>query len=147
MKNLETTILINRSAQTVWNILLDFPQYSQWNPFIKSIQGEAQVGQQLTVLIQPPGQKAQQFTPVVQVCDPAREFRWLGHLFVKGLFDGEHYFILEPINDRQVRLRHGEHFSGLLVRPIMALIGASTLQGFTAMNEALKQRAEAQTKS
>lgn len=143
MKNLETSILINSSAQTVWNILLDFEKYPDWNPFIQTVKGQPIVGTKLVTSILLPGQKAQQFEPEVKVCKTAKEFRWLGKLFVKGLFDGEHYFLLEPVGKQQVKFIHGENFSGLLVSPIMALIGTSTKQGFELMNQALKQQAEA----
>jgi hypothetical protein len=28
---------------------------------------------------------------------PGRTLRWLGHLLVPGIFDGEHYFEIEPL--------------------------------------------------
>ena len=82
------------------------------------------------------------FRPTVLRSDKNREFRWLGKLFVKGLFDGEHYFILTPINEQQTQLEHGEHFRGLLVNLIMKQIEGNTMAGFEAMNQALKERAE-----
>jgi hypothetical protein len=30
------------------------------------------------------------------VVQPERELRWLGHFIVSGIFDGEHYFVLDP---------------------------------------------------
>jgi hypothetical protein len=45
----------------------------------------------------------------------SRTLRRLGHLLVPGIFDGEHYFLLEPIGQNRTRLTHSEKFSGLLV--------------------------------
>jgi uncharacterized protein YndB with AHSA1/START domain len=54
-REIKTTIEIDASASTVWAVLMDFSRYSEWNPFIRSIRGKAQQGDQLEILIQPPG--------------------------------------------------------------------------------------------
>jgi len=62
-------------------------------------------------------------------------------MLIPGFFDGEHYFLLEPIGDEKTHLTQGEKFSGLLV----ALLGgalSATSAGFEAMNTALKREAE-----
>lgn len=141
MKQLRTEITIDASAEKVWDILLDFDAYPEWNPFIKEISGTAQKGEQIKVLIQPEGGKATRFKPVIQENKAQKEFRWLGKLFVKGLFDGEHYFLLEAISPSQTRLVHGENFRGLLSGFIMKKIGAQTEASFHSMNEALARRA------
>ncbi|MDX1940834.1 MAG: SRPBCC domain-containing protein [Saprospiraceae bacterium] len=142
MKNIQTEIIINASAEKVWNILTDFAKYHEWNPFIRSSEGEAKVGTKLKNTMHLEGQKPQTFTPTILEVTPNQSFRWLGSLFFKGLFDGEHYFRLEPINEHQVKFLHGENFSGILVGMVMKMIGAATQQGFLQMNEALKARAE-----
>jgi len=55
------------------------------------------------------------FKPTILSVLRERQLRWLGHLFVAGIFDGEHYFLLEPHGACRTRLTHGEKFSGLLV--------------------------------
>ena len=82
------------------------------------------------------------FTPVVLVNQPNQEFRWKGKLFVKGLFDGEHYFKLEKISATETRFLHGEHFTGILKGLVLKMIEADTIKGFEAMNLALKSRIE-----
>jgi hypothetical protein len=65
----------------------------------------------------------------------------LGHLLVSGVFDGEHYFLLEPIGSERTRFTQGEKFSGLLVGLLGGMLSA-TEAGFKAMNTALKKQAE-----
>lgn len=142
MKTINTTILIDAPIATVWEILMDQQAYPRWNPFIKQLQGDLTPGKTIEATIQPPGQKAMRFTPLVKVNQPKQEFRWLGHLFIPGIFDGEHYFLLEDVGGGQTKFIHGEQFSGLLSRIILMMIGDSTKAGFVAMNEALKARAE-----
>jgi hypothetical protein len=73
----------------------------------------------------------------------AYELRWLGHLRVRGLFDGEHAFRVESLDGDRSRLVQLETFSGLLAGLLLRRYGAATVAGFEAVNEALKARAEA----
>lgn len=141
MKHLRTEIIIDAPIATVWDILMDFKNYTNWNPFIH-IKGNAQVGQSLENTIFLEGQKPQVFKPKILVVQPQKEFRWEGHLFVKGLFDGEHYFQLASINSQQTRLIHGENFKGILSGMILKMIKTATKNGFHKMNQALKAQCE-----
>ncbi|GJM36298.1 MAG: hypothetical protein DHS20C18_52990 [Saprospiraceae bacterium] len=143
MKSLKTTITIDAPARQVWQVLMDFQSYTEWNPFILAIKGEAKVGHQLTNTLQLEGQKPQVFKPTVLRVEAGKSFHWLGHLFIKGLFDGHHYFELETLGPNQTRLVHGEKFTGLLSGLILKMIGKATRDGFEKMNQALKARVEA----
>jgi hypothetical protein len=81
VKELTTEILIHASPEKVWTILTDFASYPQWNPFIKSITGEAKIGITIAVRLEPPGASGMALKPKVLVFNPAKEFRWIGHLF------------------------------------------------------------------
>jgi hypothetical protein len=142
MHQLETQIAINASAERVWSVLMDFASHARWNPFVRSIEGSPAVGQSLNVFIQPPGSGGMRFRPEVLMVKPAREFRWKGKLLVPGLFDGEHYFKLEPRAEGGVVFHQGELFSGILVRLFKKSLDGATRQGFVSMNEALKLEAE-----
>ena len=140
MKNIETTIDIDAPPSRVWEVLMDFQSYPEWNPFIVSVSGVARAGDKLTVRIQPPGRSGMTFRPMVLVAEPEREFRWRGKVLVRGLFDGDHYFGLEPAR-RGTHFHQGERFTGLLVPLLGGTLTAAEV-GFKAMNERLKARAE-----
>ena len=142
MKNLETEIIINANQEIVWNILMNHKVHPNWNPFIKSISGNAQEGSIIDVTIQPIGKNPMRFKPLILKNKKLNEFRWKGHLFVKGLFDGEHYFRLEKLSKNKTRFVHGEEFSGLLSATLLKMIGENTKASFMLMNEALKKEAE-----
>ena len=91
---IKTEILITASPEKVWEILTNFNNYSSWNPFIKSVKGEVIVGNKITIRIEPPGAKGMTFKPEVLIFEMNKELRWLGHLFLPGIFDGEHKFEL-----------------------------------------------------
>lgn len=142
MRELRTEIKIAVPPERVWAVLTDTASYPAWNPFIRRLDGRLAVGERLTALLQPEGKRATSFRPRVQAFEPARQLRWLGRLFVPGLFDGEHIFELEPLPDGCVRFVQRERFSGVLAGPVLRSIGDATRRGFEAMNAALKTRVE-----
>lgn len=141
MKKIETEIVIDAAPEIIWRILTDFENHPRWNPFIESISGEKSVGKKITVSIKPTGGNGMTFKPVILKFDHYKEFRWKGTLGISGIFDGEHYFILEKVNSSQTRLIHGEMFSGILVW-LMGKTLEKTKDGFVLMNQSLKRESE-----
>ena len=142
MKSIKTEIIINASTERVWSTLMDHEEYPQWNPFIKQISGKAIVGEQLNVSLQNGKHNTMNFQPTILVNNSNNEFRWKGKLFVEGLFDGEHFFLLEDLGNGQTKFIQGEEFTGLLSGALLKIIGKDTKTGFVQMNEALKQITE-----
>ena len=89
-----TEILINTTPKKVWGILTDFEKYSEWNPFIKSIEGNVKTGNTISVRIEPLNGNGLTFKAVVIAYETEKEIHWLGKFFIKGLLDGEHQFKL-----------------------------------------------------
>ena len=141
MKNIQTEILINTNITKIWDVLMNFDSYPKWNPFITSISGEPKLGNRLTVSISPPGGKAMTFKPYILNLESNKEFRWKGKLGINGIFDGEHYFILESVDKDITKFIHGEKFSGLLV-PLVGKMLDKTQKGFQLMNESIKNECE-----
>lgn len=129
---LKTEIIINASPLKVWQYLMNFDHYVNWNPLIKEI---SRTKKGLYVKVQPPKSKPMVFKPVILKEIENKEFRWIGKLLINGIFDGEHYFILEKIADNKTKFIQGENFSGFLV-PLFKKTLANTKNGFILMNEA-----------
>jgi hypothetical protein len=55
------------------------------------------------------------FKPEVLIFRENSELKWLGHPFFKGLFDGEHRFLLTEDEGGTVHFEQTEKFTGLLV--------------------------------
>ena len=120
-----------------------FPSYPLWNPFVRSIEGSPRAGETLKAFIQPVESRGMTFRPRVLRAVPDQELRWLGHLWLPGIFDGEHFFKIEPLDHgHRSRLIHGERFAGLLVPLLRNNLDRGTRAGFDAMNHALKARVE-----
>jgi hypothetical protein len=141
-RRLHTEIEIQASPDAVWETLADFAAYPDWNPFIVQADGEPVPGGRLELRMRLPGRRPMTFRPKLLEATPAHRLRWLGHLFVPGLFDGEHTFTIDPLGPDRVRLTQQEEFRGLLVPVVLAFIGKPTQEGFHQMNQALKTRVE-----
>jgi hypothetical protein len=141
MGELRTEIEFDGTPEEVWDVLADLPAFAEWNPFITSLDGELRPGAKLEVRMEPQGERAMTFRPTVVASEPARELRWLGHLLVRGIFDGEHRWQIEATGPGRVRFTQSERFGGILL-PLLwkKLRDGGTAKGFRAMNEALAQR-------
>lgn len=141
-KIIRTEIIIHASPEKVWSVLSDFNSYPGWNPFIRSLEGEVKTGNRIRVKIVPPGTSGMVFKPRVLSFIPNKEFKWLGHLLFKGLFDGEHHFQLTDNGNGTTTFVHSEVFRGVLVPLFMKQLDGHTRRGFEEMNSSLKEQAE-----
>lgn len=140
MKAFSATIDIGAPPEQVWAILTDLGRYSEWNPLFVEAAGNVAAGQRITLRSRHPANgRLMTVKPTITVAEPGIELRWASSL--PGLISGEHRFTLSAI-DGGTRLVQAESFRGLLAR-----FGGKTFANaegsFRALNEALKERAEA----
>ena len=95
------------------------------------------VGKKITVRIE-----GMTFRPQILIYKKDHELRWLGNFLFKGLFDGEHRFLLIDHGDGTTTFQHSEQFEGILVGMFSKML-EQTKSGFDLMNQKLKERAEA----
>lgn len=142
MRQLNTQIEIAASAARIWKKLMDFGSYGEWNPFVRSIEGEAVVGGSLSVYIQPEGGRGMKLSPMVVAVEPERKFAWKGSLLFAGIFDGMHEFRIEPKDNGSSTFIQREEFTGITVPLLWPILEKDTRRGFDEMNKALKKLAE-----
>lgn len=144
VRSIESKITIDAPSEEVWNVLMNHEAYPEWNPFIIKITGSTAPGDFLETSIQTEGNEPMTFKPIVLKNQYSEEFRWKGKLGINGVFDGEHYFILQEITPNQTLFIQGENFTGLLSGLLLRMVGEDTEAGFNSMNAALKKRVEGQ---
>jgi len=142
MKSLHAAIEIDAPAERVWQVVSDFGQYADWNPFIVRAAGVARVGERLDITITAPGMKPVTFRPRVLDVEPGRLVRWKGKFKLPGLFDGRHALIVDALDGGRSRFTTHEDVTGLLL-PFAGRVMTASQQGFELMAQALKKRAEA----
>ncbi|MFM0591668.1 SRPBCC family protein [Paraburkholderia dilworthii] len=137
---IETDVLIDSSPQAVWQVLTATADYPAWNPEISRLDGQLHEGNVIE-FAEGAGPDAMVFHPRILVVRPERELRWKGYVWLPGLFDGEHWFVLEPVGNR-TRFIQGETFTGVLVGRLTPGVLKDTVDSMREMNEALKRRTE-----
>ena len=141
MRELSTEIEFDGTPEETWAVLADLQAYGEWNPFIEKIDGELRVGGKLDVRLQPVDERGITMHPAVLAVEPGKELRWIGHLMIPGIFDGEHRFRIEEAGAGRVRFIQSERFGGILLPMLWKkLRDGGTAKGFRAMNEALARR-------
>jgi hypothetical protein len=142
----EVTTEIGASPAQVWAVLTDFPRYSEWTRYIQEVEGSAEVGARLRIVVGRPGERAVVAHPPVLEATPEARLAWAavipGATWLPAIiFGGVHEFVLTALPDGGTRFLHREHLSGLLAGPAKKKIHGAE-QGFAAFNIALKHRAE-----
>ena len=140
---LDTSIDIDAPPQRVWEVLLDFPAWKDWNPFIPSVTGTLEIGARLRLTVTPPGIKPMEFKPYVFALRPGEEILW-GGSFLWVFYRGDHAIFLEPLPGGGTHFRQRERFRGPMVLLMSHMIEA-TERGYHQMNQALKRRVEGKT--
>ncbi|GEM_PF-1563546 len=132
-------VVINASADTVWNLLTDLPRYPVWNPYISPAKGDLREGAQLELTLHNGSQTVVIEETVLSV-KPEQELSWggwmLGHNLQRTLT-----FSIDPVESDRVQLDAHEVFQGLLL-PLAGSVPDDAQRGLDEMVRALRSAAE-----
>ena len=142
MKEIRNEIIINASPDYVWHILTDFSKYSQWNPFIRTIEGMVEPGALIEAQIGFYNFDSKPLLLKVVWVEPNQALRLRRQLFIPGIFDTEYVFEIEPLGPNQTKLIHREIFSGLLAPLFTRGQEAETQYDLEALGQTMKVLAE-----
>ena len=142
MLEIKTKINIDCPPEKVWKILTDFEKYPDWNPMIKSIEGELRRRNRLKVRLEIKGMSKMTIKPRVATFHSGKSFSWLGHLLIIGLFDSHHIFELDQNQDGSTEFIHREQFSGMMVFLMKKTLKTKVTSAFEDMNRILKSTCE-----
>jgi hypothetical protein len=137
-----TEIEISAPPDIIWTVLTDLSGYGSWNPVIRRIEGNLTVGSRLKVIACLPCGLPMPLQPKLLEFKAEREIRWLGSLFIPGLVDGEHVFLLEPLGESKTRFVQREEFNGIFMPLIWRWLKNQVFTTFEMMNKSLKTVAE-----
>jgi len=148
--DISSSIIINSSMEKVHSIFLKFENYPQWSSFIKSISsndGNFNKGSQLEIeLVFKESEKPTIMTPIVTE-NSKNQFSWLGTLGSSWIFEGEHKFEFESLENDKTKVIQSEKFNGILKKPVLWFVMKDTLNGFKNFNEYLKVKCESSANS
>jgi hypothetical protein len=141
MKENRNEVVINATADQVWDVLTDLESYSEWNPLLYRGKGKVELGETVVVDAKT-ATKDMNFVCEVVKIEPKREFAWKFHVVHPILFRGVHSFQIEPLGDYQVKFIDRESFKGLLLPTQAKDLTTHGLDAMIEMGKALKKRVE-----
>lgn len=120
---------INVSPQQVWAVLTDFPRYPEWSTYIQEIDGRADAGTNLRIVMRLPGQRPIVARLPLIEATPGVRLAWAAVIpgaawLPKAIFGGVHEFILTALPDGGTRFLHREHLSDRSSHRVDVDIGA-----------------------
>ncbi len=136
---IRTAVEIDAPREQVYAVLSDLSSYPEWNPYHRKVMGEFRNGAELTVNVTRPDGKQVVVPPHMIRIIENREIIWGGG--IRGVFYGEHSFILEQAPHGKTLLRHNEDFSGVAIW-FADLPPGVIADGYHLMNIALKRKVE-----
>ena len=139
---IEHRVGINAPAEVIWEVLADVPGWESWNPIYPKAAGQVRFGERLTLTLALPGQAHRVIEPAILDWTPNEAIHWRMST-TGGLVKSTRYLEIEPLSETGCIFCNGEIYGGLLGPTVAQRLHRSLRRGFTALGEALKERAEA----
>mgnify|MGYP001220154120 CR=1 FL=1 len=139
---IEHRIGVQAPAETIWEILYDLESWGEWNPLYPEAHGAIRIGSQLDLALQLEGEARRRISPVVLEWVPNDQIHWRLKM-MGGLVTTTRFLELEQLDTASTIFSNGELIGGLMGPSVARRVGRKLYRGFQAMNEALKERAEA----
>lgn len=128
-------------VEVVWEVLIDFERYPDWNVFTPRVETSLRVGSPVRLQVDMPGRSRRTRTEWINLVEPHRTICWGLHIGHPGLLCANRWQELHELEDGRTRYVTTEGFSGLLAPLVMALYAQAMRQGFQSVADGLKERA------
>jgi hypothetical protein len=143
-----TSIEIAATPENVWAVLSDLASYAKWHPAFLSVTGQLAAGSKLTITTTHPASGRKIVGKVkVRTAEPDRELRWVSTM--AGVTISERVFAMDPSIDGTSLVQTGTYRG--LGGNRGGRTAATSLErietAYVAINEAIKQQAEARQRS
>jgi uncharacterized protein YndB with AHSA1/START domain len=137
------TVEIAAPAAFVWDILVDYPHYPQWNPYTVRVDTTLEIGSPIDLTLPSPDGAASTFVnrEYIRVVDPPHHLRYDTGDAIPGLFAVRDQWI-EPRGRSACAYHTTDTMTGELAPWVIKSNGDWVKAGFDAVARALKKRAE-----
>lgn len=135
------TVEIDAPAQFVWDVLIDYPNYPQWNPYTVAVATTLNLDDPIDLTLpKPDGSEGTWVSrEYIRAVDPPGLLRYdTGDTF-PGLL-GVRDQLITPLGEDRCSYHTRETFTGEYAGAVMAAQGAWVKKGFDAVAHALRDR-------
>ena len=141
MNEVEVFVEIDAPPAVVWEALLAFDTYPEWNPLTRRVEGIVIDGTERRGRDEPADARGLLDGQLLVTLEPDERLAWLDRFVLPFAFDRYHEFHLQPIDDgRRTRLLQRETVRGALSSVVFD--ETKLERAFVAMNKAVAARAE-----
>jgi len=145
--DVSTRIEIAATPDNVWAVLADLANYQQWHPVYLGVTGQLAAGSTLTITTTHPTTGRSMTAKVkVRTAEPETELQWVSKM--AGVTISKRVFLLSPAAGGTLLVQTGTYhgLGGGRGRAITKVVGRIQ-DSFVAINEAIKQQAEARQRA
>ena len=137
------TVEIAAPASFVWDVLVDYASYPEWNPYTIAVDTTLEIGDRIDLTLpNPDGSDGTMLNrEFIRVVDPPHHLRYDTGSEYPGLLGMRDQYVTELAPDR-CTYHTTDTLSGELADLVMESNGAWIKAGFDSVAEALKVRAE-----
>jgi uncharacterized protein YndB with AHSA1/START domain len=135
------TVSINAPAELVWEVLVDFPAYGEWNDFCPSIEAELELGSPVKMQVDL-GMGLQEQVEYITCIEPPRRITWSMANKPGDPIHADRSQVVEPIDAQRCTYVTYDEFSGEAVDAMVQAMGKAVEEGFNRCARGVKRRAE-----
>lgn len=134
---------IGAPARFVWDVLVDYPRYPEWNPYTVAVRTTLAVGDAIDLTLPNPDGSPGTFVnrEYIRIIDPPHHLRYDTGTELPGIFAVRDQWITALGEDR-CGYHTTDTFSGEYAGVVMTQTGAWVKDGFDSVAHALRERAE-----
>ncbi len=138
---IQHSIQIQCSPGEIWQIILDFDNWENWNPLYVKTAGDLRVGEQISFEVALPGMQPQPGVASVLEVEPGRGVKYRIRSML-GLTSALRYIEIHEQQPGHYQVVNGEIMRGVLAPLLYWLFAGRIGRGLQAMNEALLAKIE-----
>lgn len=139
---IEHNLEVNAPAETVWEVITDFPRYGEWNPFVVACETTLKPGEPIDMQVKLLGRPQHQ-QEIILDCEPGRGFSYRMKPVPPGALSSRRYHRIEALDGNRSRYHSRFELHGWLAPVVQGLLGGRLRTGFSGMSHGIRDRAEA----
>lgn len=137
------TVDINAPAQFVWDVLVDFEKYGEWNPFNPKVEATLEIGKPITMqVVMGDPNAASSMTEYFTLIEGPNHLAWEVVTSPETGDKVTHDHFIKAVSATRCTYHHSDTFTGPSATHIVTQFGDGIKTAFDAVANALKQRAE-----
>jgi hypothetical protein len=107
------SVVIEAPRKQIWNALIDFAHYGEWNPYITAASGRVAAGGTITLRLREGDGELETREAEILILRPPRKLEWRSRMVAPGILDRERIFRVIPLAPGRYQVRHDLRVEGL----------------------------------